>query len=87
VERLVSLEESKRQFVFRVAIGGTDLCLSLQGIFGGPWYRKLFKLFNLFLGLACLSAACLGTWAAGEAIKATFAIASGAASFGCKAPV
>ncbi|KAF8686131.1 hypothetical protein AX14_003942, partial [Amanita brunnescens Koide BX004] len=58
-----------------------------RGLFGGPWYRKLFKLFNLSFGLACLSAACLGTWGAAEAVKATFAIAGAATSFGCKAPV
>ena len=59
----------------------------LQGLFGGPWYRKFFKLFNTLFGLACLSAACLGLWGAAEAIKATFAIAGAATSFGCKAPV
>ena len=56
----------------------------LQGLFGGPWYRKLFQLFNLLFGLACLSAACLGILGAAEAIKAMFAI-HGAAR--CKAPV
>lgn len=58
-----------------------------RGLFGGSWYRKLFKLFNLLIGLSCLSAACLGIWGAGEAIKATFAIAGAATSFGCQAPV
>ena len=87
MERLVTLEESKRQFVFHVAIGGADLCLCLQGIFGGPWYRKLFKLFNLTFGLASLITACLGIWGAAEVIEATFAIAGAATSFGCTAPI
>jgi len=58
-----------------------------RGLFSGSWYRKLFKLFNLFLGMACLSMSCLGMWGAGEAIKATFALTGAATSFGCKAPV
>ena len=84
MERLVSVEESKCQPVSRAKAA---ILTCLQGLFGGPWYRKLFKLFNTLFGLACLSAACLGLWGAAEAIKATFAIAGAATSFGCKAPV
>ncbi len=68
-----------------IADSKSDFCL--QGLFGGPWYTTLFKTFNLVLGLAGLSTACLGMWGAGEAVKATFQIAGAATSFGCTAPV
>ncbi|KAF8678538.1 hypothetical protein AX14_004692, partial [Amanita brunnescens Koide BX004] len=55
-----------------------------RGLFGGRWY---FKMFNLMLGLAGLTTACLGMWAAGSTIRATFAISGAATSFGCTAPV
>ncbi|KAF8635158.1 hypothetical protein AX15_000500 [Amanita polypyramis BW_CC] len=55
-----------------------------RGLFSGQWY---FKLFNLAVGLAGLATACLGMWGAGEAIKATFALAGVATSFSCVAPV
>ncbi|KAF8735056.1 hypothetical protein AX14_002816 [Amanita brunnescens Koide BX004] len=58
-----------------------------RGLFGGSWYHTLFKYFNLSLGLAALATACLGMWGSGEAVKATFAIAGAATSFGCKGPV
>lgn len=84
MEGLVSLEEGKCQFVFRVM---TAVSTCVQGLFGGPWYRKLFKLFNLTFGLASLITACLGIWGAAEVIEATFAIAGAATSFGCTAPI
>lgn len=65
----------------------TAVSTCVQGLFGGPWYRKLFKLFNLTFGLASLITACLGIWGAAEVIKATFAIAGAATSFGCTAPI
>ncbi|KAJ6610198.1 oligopeptide transporter protein [Mycena sp. CBHHK59/15] len=55
-----------------------------RGLFSGRWY---FKLFNFILFLASMAMACLGMWAAGESVKATFAIAGAATSFGCRAPV
>jgi len=55
-----------------------------RGLFSGRWY---FKMFNLVLGFAGLTAACLGMWAAGSTIRATFAISGAATSFGCTAPV
>ena len=56
----------------------------MQGLFSGRWY---FKMFNLMLGLAGLVTACMGMWAAGETMQATFAISGAATSFGCTAPV
>jgi len=55
-----------------------------RGLFSGRWY---FKLFNFLLFLASLAMSFLGMWAAGESIKATFAITGAATSFGCAAPV
>ncbi|KAF8677801.1 hypothetical protein AX14_004793 [Amanita brunnescens Koide BX004] len=55
-----------------------------RGLFGGRWY---FKMFNLMLGLAGFTIACMGIWAAGATIQETFAIAGAATSFGCAAPV
>ncbi|KAG6812379.1 hypothetical protein H0H92_003192, partial [Tricholoma furcatifolium] len=54
-----------------------------RGLFSGKWY---FKLFNLICGMGGLAMACLGMWGAGESIKATFALAGAATSFGCNAP-
>ncbi|KAJ6591491.1 transmembrane amino acid transporter protein-domain-containing protein [Mycena vulgaris] len=55
-----------------------------RGLFSGRWY---FKLFNFLLFLASTAMAGLGMWAAGETVKATFALAGAATSFGCRAPV
>jgi len=55
-----------------------------RGLFSGRWY---FKLFNFCLAFAALAMAGLGLWAAGESVKATFAISSAATSFSCKSPV
>ncbi|KAJ6591532.1 transmembrane amino acid transporter protein-domain-containing protein [Mycena vulgaris] len=55
-----------------------------QGLFSGLWY---FKLFNFILFLASTAMAGLGMWAAGETVKAMFALAGAATSFGCRAPV
>lgn len=55
-----------------------------RGLFSGRWY---FKLFNLLMALGGLAMACLGMWGAGESIKAVFANAGAATSFGCRAPV
>ncbi len=54
-----------------------------SGLLGKHWY---FKAFNLVLFLGGLSAACLGMYGSGTAIKTTFAT-SQATSFGCTAPV
>ncbi|KAJ7898431.1 hypothetical protein B0H13DRAFT_2031890 [Mycena leptocephala] len=55
-----------------------------RGLFSGRWY---FKLFNFLLFLASLAMAGLGMWAAGETVKATFALSGSATSFSCRAPV
>ncbi|KAJ7890531.1 transmembrane amino acid transporter [Mycena olivaceomarginata] len=55
-----------------------------RGLFSGRWY---FKLFNFLLFLASMSMAGLGMWAAGESVKATFALSGAATSFSCRAPV
>ncbi|KAH9484608.1 N amino acid transport system protein [Psilocybe cubensis] len=55
-----------------------------RGLFSG---HVLFKLFNLIIALGGLAMACLGMWGAGKAIKATFAQAGAATSFGCRSPV
>jgi len=55
-----------------------------RGLFGGRWY---FKLFNLIFSLGGLTMALMGMWAAGESIKAVFAISGSATSFGCNSPV
>jgi len=55
-----------------------------RGLFGGRWY---YKLFNLILFLGSTAMACLGMWGSGESIKAIFALAGSATSFGCNSPV
>ncbi|KAF7308777.1 Aa-trans domain-containing protein [Mycena kentingensis (nom. inval.)] len=55
-----------------------------RGLFSG---RVYYKLFNLLMTLGGLAMSGIGLWAAAESVKATFALAGAATSFGCKAPV